>query len=779
MDEVLMSEMVRFQGGSAVGRRGEKCPLFHDLEGWVEGKSSVKLHSDGIKTFGWEEEENYIMREGSALEEILGLLKKLELRIKGKTVRQGTKKAKVSGSKLERELQKLEFLVNYKTDLRMVRSLGVGKCLDWGAMDARGQAGGIVVFWDKWVLEFLEMETVLTEEMEDFWAELGENSIKEGMTGAFQMFLSETGSGAERRGAAFNSLSPVDSVALEDYWDVVKDEVLGFFGDFYELGCFERSLNVMFVVLVPKKSFLGGGEGVVRLAWLGVIDKMSFGSKWLVGLDGVFLRAKDGDFIEGFQVKERNDVGVEVSHLFFADDTLIFCDASKENLEYLSWVFMWFKACLGLPLGAPYKSSRVWEGVVERFQKRLPLWKRQYLSKVWVLEAFFFNRALLGKWSWRFVKERYPLWKWVVVGKCLGWGSGLRFIRQFNDWELEEVDVLFGRLHNYSIVAGTFDAMVWLETKDDDFSVQSFHSLRQVGEWSLSHIVRCGNFGSLLEIAFLLGRVLVLALMCLVDRLMYGSWILVPLNFLKFNFLSSGGDYYGTHKWHWYFTQGFPVMLFTFLPFSIAGMVLSKQWKPSGLIAWVLGLYSVLAAMKTADSSNSKGKDLPTVMSNALQKCIGHLFLAFYKHSNGFVYELVSSGAGQRGTEDVMNYLSKEASNNKVKSILFLMPCHATPYYSTLHHDLPMRFLDCSPSEEKGTLDESDRFMMDPANFASEFAINWSLPSHIVMFDSEERSLREFLVSHSFKEIRRFFHAHLKVDRDLQASVVVYAFTGQ
>ena len=55
-------------------------------------------------------------------------------------------------------------------------------------------------------------------------------------------------------------------------------------------------------------------------------------------------------------------------------------------------------------------------------------------------------------------------------------------------------------------------------------------------------------------------------------------------------------------------------------------------------------------------------------------------------------------------------------------------------------------------SEEKGTLDESDRFMMDPASFASEFSINWSLPSHIVMFDSEERSLREFLVSDSFKD---------------------------
>ena len=53
-------------------------------------------------------------------------------------------------------------------------------------------------------------------------------------------------------------------------------------------------------------------------------------------LSCLISRAKDGDFIEGFWVKERNDVGVEVSHLFFADDTLIFCDASKENLEYLS-----------------------------------------------------------------------------------------------------------------------------------------------------------------------------------------------------------------------------------------------------------------------------------------------------------------------------------------------------------------------------------------------------------------------------------------------------------
>ena len=36
---------------------------------------------------------------------------------------------------------------------------------------------------------------------------------------------------------------------------------------------------------------------------------------------------------------------------------------------------------LGLPLGAPFKSSRVWDVVEERFKKCLSLWKRQHLSK--------------------------------------------------------------------------------------------------------------------------------------------------------------------------------------------------------------------------------------------------------------------------------------------------------------------------------------------------------------------------------------------------------------
>ncbi|KFK25717.1 hypothetical protein AALP_AA8G150500 [Arabis alpina] len=294
---------------------------------------------------------------------------------------------------------------------------------------------------------------------------------------------------------------------------------------------------------------------------------------------------------------------------------------------------------------------------------------------------------------------------------------------------------------------------------------------------------------------------LVLGLTCLLDRLMYGSWVIVPLNFLKFNFLSSGGDYYGTHPWHWYFTQGFLVMLFTFTPFSIAGMVKSKNQKLSVLILWVLALYSVLghkefrfvlpvlpialifsgyafAQMEASGSSlSSTAKKKQVSRKNHIIKWSPKLRLSvFFLLATNIPMALYMSLVHQRGTETAMNYLSEEAYKGRVKSILFLMPCHSTPYYSTLHSNIPMRFLDCTPSEIKGELDESDRFLVDPLGFATELARNWSKPpSHIVLFASEETKLGDFMIQHSFKKVKRFFHAHFKVDRDLQSSVVVYA----
>ena len=115
-------------------------------------------------------------------------------------------------------------------------------------------------------------------------------------------------------------------------------------------------------------------------------------------LSQLLSSARNGGFISGFKVGGKGREGLIVSHLLFADDTLIFCDVDAEQLQYLNWTFMWFEAILGLkvnlsksevipvgegihmetlalvlgckigslptsylglPLGAPYKSTRV------------------------------------------------------------------------------------------------------------------------------------------------------------------------------------------------------------------------------------------------------------------------------------------------------------------------------------------------------------------------------------------------------------------------------------
>ena len=44
--------------------------------------------------------------------------------------------------------------------LGVLRSLGVGRFLEWGVLNARGAAGGVVVLWDNRVLELVRMEVV-------------------------------------------------------------------------------------------------------------------------------------------------------------------------------------------------------------------------------------------------------------------------------------------------------------------------------------------------------------------------------------------------------------------------------------------------------------------------------------------------------------------------------------------------------------------------------------------------------------------------------------------
>lgn len=59
-------------------------------------------------------------------------------------------------------------------------------------------------------------------------------------------------------------------------------------------------------------------------------------------------RAKEGGFILGFKVGGKGGKGVKVSHFPFVDDTLVFCEACKDQLLHLHWTLMQLEAILGL-----------------------------------------------------------------------------------------------------------------------------------------------------------------------------------------------------------------------------------------------------------------------------------------------------------------------------------------------------------------------------------------------------------------------------------------------
>ena len=65
-------------------------------------------------------------------------------------------------------------------------------------------------------------------------------------------------------------------------------------------------------------------------------------------LSRLLRKTKESNLIQGFHVGAMNSVGVRISHLLFANDTILFCDAFMEQLLSIRLVLSCFQVFTGL-----------------------------------------------------------------------------------------------------------------------------------------------------------------------------------------------------------------------------------------------------------------------------------------------------------------------------------------------------------------------------------------------------------------------------------------------
>ena len=162
-------------------------------------------------------------------------------------------------------------------------------------------------------------------------------------------------------------------------------------------------------------------------------------------LSRIMKKTEEGGLIRGFHVGPVNSTGICISHLLFTNDTILFCDASREQMISIRLVLTRFQAFIGLkmnvrkseivpigevsniqtlanilqcrvgslpmiyfgmPLGTLYKTTSIWNPILERMEKKLLGWKRLYLSKDGRLTLYFSCYSFFNNTFFLLIKKK-------------------------------------------------------------------------------------------------------------------------------------------------------------------------------------------------------------------------------------------------------------------------------------------------------------------------------------------------------------------------------------
>ncbi|EFE31814.1 mannosyltransferase, putative [Trichophyton benhamiae CBS 112371] len=322
----------------------------------------------------------------------------------------------------------------------------------------------------------------------------------------------------------------------------------------------------------------------------------------------------------------------------------------------------------------------------------------------------------------------------------------------------------------------------------------------------------------------------ILAVSVLADRAYYGTWTLPPFRFLYFNVVQSLAVFYGRNDWHYYLSQGYPLLLITALPFAFIGMfqslfMASEQSCSTSLAAAVRRPLSLACIAMPAILSLVPHKEVRFIYP--LLPCL-HIIAA--APVSNFFTPSISSASGSytprrllliflvlvnvtiaaytsiihaSGVIDVLGYLRVQQDTHyqyepsRGLTAGFLMPCHSTPWRSHLvSPHIRAWALGCEPPvnlspEEKATyVDEADQFYNNPSEFLSQHMASTGIlskhfssasthkhdwPDYLVFFSHLEPTLKQDVrSSSSYAECYRTFNTAWHDDARRKGDVIVW-----
>ncbi|KAJ6263446.1 hypothetical protein Dda_2010 [Drechslerella dactyloides] len=327
---------------------------------------------------------------------------------------------------------------------------------------------------------------------------------------------------------------------------------------------------------------------------------------------------------------------------------------------------------------------------------------------------------------------------------------------------------------------------------------------------------------AVIQISFV--SAVILLLNAAMDYIFYRRITLPFIEFYRLNVTQSISEFYGVSPWHYYYSQGIPLLLTGYLPLAIFSLYKGLLSPNSSIrhltvlancvpIAFMITrhkevrfLYPLLPIFHVLMA----GVGLPALPSSwkrdrvIAAMVMINLPIAYY-----------TSYIHQRGVVDVVNWLRVEHySSGKLEPerpggaarVGFLMPCHSTPYGSYLwdaamrKSKMSMWFLTCEPpvglslEERKTYMDEADQFYANPAAWLAEkfgppptqthatvVEPETLWPDKLITFEATGELVKEYLMVDQrmgrYRECKRFFNSHWHDDWRRKGDVIVWCLT--